>query len=89
MPTPANTIEISWSEEAGIQAKLWDGNGDEHDFTPCFQKVSGATGVGAMFSKLMLVNGDISTTLEYRPTSKELKFVVADKVIRQILEVHS
>ena len=83
---PTNTIEVTWSEEAGIEAKLWDGNGDQHDFTAVFMKVAGATGVGAIFSKLMLANGDISTTLEYRPTSKELKFVVAEKVISQILE---
>ena len=84
---PTNTVEVSWSEETGIEAKLWDANGTKRDFTAVFKQLSGATGEGAMFSKLALANGAISTTLEYRPTSKELKFTVPEKVINQILEV--
>ncbi len=84
---PTNEIEVSWSEGQAVEAKLWDGAGVGHDFTSVFQKITGATGVGALFSKLILSNGDISTTLEYKPTSKELKFGVSEKVIQQILEV--
>jgi len=84
---PTNEIEVSWSEGKPIEAKLRDGAGVEHDFTAVFQKITGDTGVGSLFSKLMLANGDISTTLEYKPTTKELKFGVAEKVIKQILEV--
>ena len=84
---PTNMIEVSWSDGQEIEAKLFDKDGTEHDFTPVFKSITGATGVGAMWSKMLLGNGDISTTLEYRPTTKELKFGVAEKVINQILEV--
>ena len=84
---PTNVVEITWSDGQSVEAKLWDKDGVEHDFTSVFKSITGATGVGARWSKMSLGNGDISTTLEYRPTSKELKFGVSEKVINQILEV--
>ena len=66
---PTNQIQIEWS---GFEAKVYDNNGVEHDFTSIFQQIK--------------ANGTLGTTLDFTPSRKELKFSVNQKVIDQILE---
>ena len=84
---PTNRIEVQWSEEKGLEAKVWDNAGASHDITSVFQRMSGATGVGTIASKIQLGNGTTETKIEFRPTAKELSFDTTPKVIDQILEV--
>ena len=80
---PTNQIQIEWS---GFEAKVYDNNGVEHDFTSIFQQIKGATGVGIVTSKIVLSNATLGTTLDFTPSRKELKFSVNQKVVDQILE---
>lgn len=81
-----NRISVEWSEEAGLEAKVYDNDGVEHDITPIFQKMSGATGVGTLHSVIEVGSGTTGTKIEFRPESKELIFNTSAKVINQILE---
>jgi len=83
---PTNQIEVTWTEAGGFEAKVYDNNGVEHDFTSIFQQIKGATGVGIVTSKIVLANGTLGTTLDFTPSRKELKFSVNQKVVAQILE---
>jgi len=83
---PTNRIQIEWSESSGFDAKVYDNNGVAHNITSIFQRISGATGVGRVSSKIELGNGTVETGIEFRPTSKELTFNTTPKVVNQILE---
>jgi len=86
MPTKTNQIEIAWSEASGFEAKVYENNGVKHDISSIFQEIKGATGEGSLSSRLILGNSTLGTTLNFVPTSKELKYNVNQKVIDQILE---
>ncbi len=83
---PTNQIEISWSESSELETKVWDKNGVVHDILSIFQQIKGATGLGSISTKIVLGNASLGTTLNFTPTSKELKFGVDQKVVAQILE---
>lgn len=83
---PTNQIEIAWSEASGFEAKVYDNAGVQHDISSIFQEIKGATGVGSLSSRLVLGNATLGTTLDFTPTSKELKYAVDQKVVDQILE---
>lgn len=82
---PTNRIVVEWSENL-LEAKVYDKNGVQHDITAIFQRMSGATGVGVVGSKIELSNGTVDTKIEFRPTAKELTFSTTQKVVDQILE---
>lgn len=83
---PTNQIEIAWSEASGFEAKVYDNGGVAHDISSIFQQIKGPTGEGSLSSRLVLGNGTLGTTLNFTPTSKELKYNVDQKVVDQILE---
>lgn len=83
---PTNQIEITWSEASGFEAKVYDNGGVQHDISSIFQEIKGATGEGSLSSRLILGNATLGTTLDFTPTSKELKYNVDQKVIDQVLE---
>ena len=82
---PTNRIEIEWEPSKGIEAKLWDQEGKQHDITDVMQMLTGATGVGKVYTKLALGNGIVATDLGFQPMSEELTIDVPDSVTRQIL----
>lgn len=83
---PTNTIEIIWSESQGLEAKVWDKDGNQHNIESIFQRIKGATGLGHTSTRIVLGNASLGTTLDFTATSKELKFGVSEHVIDQILE---
>lgn len=82
---PKNRIEIEWEPSKGIEAKLWDQEGNQHDMTSVMQMLTGATGVGKVYTKLALGNGIVATALGFQATSEEITLGVPESVTKQIL----
>lgn len=83
---PTNRIQVEWTENDGLEAKVYDNDGTPHDITAIFQKVSGSLGVGIVDGKIELGNGTTETKIDFRPTARELSFDTSQKVVDQILE---
>ena len=83
---PTNQVEVTWSPAAGLDAKLWDGAGAEHDITSVFEAVKAENGVGKNHAKIVLDVSGTDTTLEFTPVSSETKVGVSSALVDQILQ---
>ena len=82
-----NRIEIEWKPSQGLEAKLWDKDGNEYDITAIIKMLTGSTGVGKVYTFLELGNGVVNTIVGFKPLSEEIKLDVPESVTRQLLEL--
>lgn len=84
---PANRIRVTWDEQDGYRCRVWDKNGVPTDVTDIFEAVSGATGVGRIYTQIALMKDSMDTKIGFRALSKRLVFDVPEDVIAQILQL--
>ena len=80
---PLNKLVIE--KDTGLEVKVYDGEGVEHDITAAFRSISGSTTPGAMTNTIKAQDGNTDVSIDFAATSKNMEFGLDPSVVKQLV----
>lgn len=82
----ADQLKIEKKEGMDLEVTVIDGEGQEHDITPAFRQISGATTQGGQFTNSIQVQDEkTAVTIQFTAIGKEMYFDLEPATVRQLL----
>ena len=79
-----NKLTIEKTEE-GLEVKVHDGEGVEHDIIAAFRSIAGSTSPGAVSNTITLQDADTTIEINFQATAKDLVFDLDPSVVKQLV----
>ena len=78
-----NKLTIEKNE--GLEVKVHDAEGVEHDITTAFRSIMGSTSPAAVTNKLTLQAADTNIEIVFTATDKDMTFGLDPSVVKQLV----
>ena len=79
-----NKLTIEKKEE-GLEVKVHDGDGVEHDITAAFRSITGSTSPAAVSNTVILQSADTNIEIGFTATDKDMVFGLDPSVVKQLV----
>ena len=79
-----NVLVIEKTAE-GLEVKVFDGEGVEHDITPAFRSIAGSTTPGGVSNTVKAQDGNTDVSIDFKATSKNMEFGLDPSVVKQLV----
>ena len=80
---PLNKLIVE--KDSGLEVKVYDGEGVEHDITAAFRSISGSTSPAAVTNTVKLQEADTDISIDFQATSKNMEFGLDPSVVKQLV----